>query len=133
MRMYDVIETLTEMLDSSSNDKTVARAQYATAEYLLNWLEEQAVAEKAYSAYLHQKLSEVRKGFRFNSCSVTSPPQSRMFLRQAAQKVLKSALTYILTASNPLCFTMDKSLSAGPPGFFTPRSQSDTRFFETFR
>jgi hypothetical protein len=40
---------------------------------------------------------------------------------------------YTLTASSPLYLTMDNRRKAGPPGFFTPRSQSETRFLETFK
>lgn len=36
-------------------------------------------------------------------------------------------------AFSPFCPTTVSSRKAGPPGFFTPRSQSETRFFETFR
>ena len=71
MRVYDIVETLTEMLDAATGDKTLARAQYGTVEYLLGWLEEQAIAEKADSSYLHQKFSEIRRGFR-HSCGLLS-------------------------------------------------------------
>lgn len=37
------------------------------------------------------------------------------------------------TASSPLRWMTERSRSAGPPGFFAPRSQSETRFFETLR
>lgn len=37
------------------------------------------------------------------------------------------------TASSPLLWMIDSSRSAGPPGFFAPRSQSETRFFDTLR
>lgn len=37
------------------------------------------------------------------------------------------------TASSPLRWMIESSLSAGPPGRFFPRSQSDTRFFDTLR
>lgn len=37
------------------------------------------------------------------------------------------------TASSPLRWIIESNLSAGPPGRFFPRSQSDTRFFETLR
>lgn len=37
------------------------------------------------------------------------------------------------TASSPLRWMTERSRSAGPPGFFAPRSQSETRFFDTLR
>lgn len=37
------------------------------------------------------------------------------------------------TASRPLRWMIESNLSAGPPGRFFPRSQSETRFFETLR
>lgn len=37
------------------------------------------------------------------------------------------------TASSPLRWIIESSRSAGPPGFFAPRSQSETRFFDTLR
>ena len=37
------------------------------------------------------------------------------------------------TASKPLRWMIDSNRSAGPPGRFLPRSQSETRFFETLR
>lgn len=37
------------------------------------------------------------------------------------------------TASSPLRWMIERSRSAGPPGFFAPRSQSETRFFDTLR
>ena len=36
-------------------------------------------------------------------------------------------------ACNPFLSTTVSNLNAGPPGFLTPRSQSETRFFDTFR
>jgi hypothetical protein len=36
-------------------------------------------------------------------------------------------------ACNPFLSTTVSNLDAGPPGFLTPRSQSETRFFDTFR
>ena len=37
------------------------------------------------------------------------------------------------TTSSPRFWITDSNRKAGPPGFFTPRSQSETRFFETLR
>ncbi len=37
------------------------------------------------------------------------------------------------TASSPLRWMIERSRSAGPPGFFAPRSQSETRFLDTLR
>ena len=39
---------------------------------------------------------------------------------------------YAITC-NPFLSITVSSLNAGPPGFFTPLSQSETRFFDTFR
>ncbi len=36
-------------------------------------------------------------------------------------------------ARNPFCWTTVSRRKAGPPGLFTPRSQSETRFLDTFR
>jgi hypothetical protein len=36
-------------------------------------------------------------------------------------------------ACNPFFSTMVSSRNAGPPGLLTPLSQSETRFFDTFR
>lgn len=37
------------------------------------------------------------------------------------------------TASRPLRWMIESSRSAGPPGLFFPRSQSETRFLDTLR
>lgn len=47
MRMYDVVEVLSEMLDAAAEDKALARAQYGTVEYLLDWLKKAGDCRKS--------------------------------------------------------------------------------------
>jgi hypothetical protein len=57
---------------------------------------------------------------------------SHTVISHRGEKFDSDGLPYA-TASSPLRWMTERSRSAGPPGFFAPRSQSETRFFDTLR
>lgn len=66
---------------------------------------------------------------RSTSLAVSGSPTTN----SASEACRGSVVPNQAMAARPFRCTTVSSRNAGPPGFFTPRSQSDTRFFETLR
>lgn len=64
MRMYDVCESLSEMLDCAQSDKEQAYSLLATAEYLIGWLYKYSILHGVSEYPLKEKLRDIRRGFR---------------------------------------------------------------------
>lgn len=71
MRIYEVINSLGEMLGYAKEDRKMAFALYASSELLVDWIYKQAIGYGVAEYPLKEKLRDVRRGFR-HACGLVS-------------------------------------------------------------